>query len=92
MRRRMRPYVPPRRRRLSNALLLVGYPVATGAAAKAVPMFAERRGRRFLVFQAGTAAVVAGLVLRRRPVSAALNVAAMAGATAVWWAVGRHKG
>ena len=88
----VRPSVSPARRRASNALLLVGYPVATAAATKLVPMFAERRGRRFLVFQAGTGAVVAGLLLRRRHGPAALNVAAMAGSAAVWWAVGRHKG
>jgi hypothetical protein len=90
-RRGPRPFVSPARRRASNALLLVGYPLATGAALKLVPMFAERRRRRFLLFQAGTASVVAGLVLRRRPVSAGLNAAAMAGSTALWWAVGRHK-
>ncbi len=91
MKRRRRPFLSPGRRRASNALLLVGYPVATGAAVKLVPMFAERRRQRFLLFQAGTAAVVAGLVLRRRPISAGLNAAAMAGSTALWWAVGRHK-
>ncbi len=91
-RRRVRPFLSPAERRVSNALLLVGYPVATGAALKAVPMFAERRTRRFLAFQAGTGAVVAGLVVRRRLVSAGLNAAAMAGATALWWAVGRRKG
>lgn len=88
----MRPFVSPVRRRASNALLLVGYPVATGAALKLVPVYTERRRNRFLVFQAGTAAVVAGLALRRRPVSAGLNAAAMAGSTALWWIVGRHKG
>jgi hypothetical protein len=84
--------VSPVRRRASNALLLVGYPVATGAALKLVPMFTERRRRRFLAFQAGTAAVVVGLALRRRPVPAGLNAAALAGSSALWWAVGRHKG
>ncbi len=90
-RRRVRPHLSPARRRASNALLLVGYPLATGAAAKAVPMFAERREQRFLVFQAGTAAVVAGLALRRRLVPAGLNAAAMVASTVLWWAVGRHK-
>jgi hypothetical protein len=87
--RRGRPSVSPARRRASNALLLVGYPLATGAAVKLVPMFAERRTRRFLAFQAGTAAVVGGLVLRRRPVPAGLNAAALAGSTALWWARAR---
>ena len=92
MRRRgLRPHVSPVRRRASNALLLVGYPVATAAAAKLVPMFAERRGQRFLVFQAGTGAVVAGLLLRHRLVPAGLNAAVMVASTALWWAVGRHK-
>ena len=85
------PSVSPARRRASNVLLLVGYPLATGTALKLVPMFAERRRRRFVLFQSGTAAVVAGLVLRRRPVSAGLNAAALVGSTAVWFAVGRHK-
>ncbi len=91
-RRRVRPFVSPARRRASNVLLLVGYPLAGAAGAKLIPMFTERRRRRFLVFQAGTGAVVAGLLLRRRPVPAGLNAAALAGSTALWWVVGRHKG
>jgi hypothetical protein len=91
-RRRVRPWISPARRRASNALLLVGYPLAVGAGLKLVPMFAERRTQRFLLFEAGTGAVVAGLVLRRRPIPAGLNAAALAGSGALWWAVGRHKG
>ena len=82
----------PSRRRASNALLLLGYSLATGAGLKLVPTFTERRTRRFLVFQAGTGSVVAGLLLRRRRIPAALNVAALAGSTVLWWATGRRRG
>jgi hypothetical protein len=74
----------PARRRLSNLLLAVGYPVAGWAAAKLVPMYRDEDRTRFLALEAGTACVTAGLVLRRRPIPAALNAAALAAFAGVW--------
>ena len=90
-RRKTRAPLSPARRRASNALLAIGYSLAVGAGAKLVPTYTERRRRRFLVFQAGTGAVVAGLVLRRRRIPAALNAAILAGSAASGWATGRHR-
>ncbi len=78
-----------RRRAVSNALLLVGYPVAAVAGVKLIPVLRERRTGRFLAFEAGTAAVTAGLVLRRRWLPAAANGAALVGLAVAWVAVGR---
>jgi hypothetical protein len=71
--------VDRRRRRMSDALLALGYTLAWGAGAKLVPMYRQRRRSRFLVLEAGTACVVAGLVVRRRPLPAAVNAAALVG-------------
>lgn len=76
------------RRRASNVLLAVGYPVAAVAGAKLVPMYTQRRIRRFVAFEAGTAAVVAGLALRRRRIPALLNAGALVTSSAAWWASG----
>lgn len=81
----------PSRRRASNALLALGYSLAVGAGAKLVPTYTERRRLRFLVFEVGTAAVVAGLVLRRRRIPAAINAAILGGSAASWWAAGRRR-
>jgi hypothetical protein len=87
--RRNRVVVSKGRRRASNVLLAVGYPTAVLAGAKLVPMFTERQTGRFLVFQAGTAAVVAGLALRRRRIPVLLNAGALAATSTAWWALGR---
>jgi hypothetical protein len=76
----MRPW----RRRLSNVLLLVGYPLAGWAAARLVPMYRDEDKARFLALEAGTACVTAGLVIRRRLIPAALNAAALAAFAGVW--------
>jgi len=78
------------RRRASNILLAIGYPAAAAAGAKLVPMFTQRRLRRFLVLQAGTGAVVAGLALRRRRIPTLLNAGALVATSAAWWAWGRR--
>ena len=92
--RRRQVVVNKGRRRISSVLLAVGYQTAAAAGAKLVPMFTERRLRRFLVFQAGTGAVVAGLALRRRRIPTLLNAGALAATSATWWATGRcaHSG
>lgn len=74
----------PWRRRLSNVLLLVGYPLAGWAAARLVPMYRDEDKARFLALEAGTACVTAGLVIRRRLIPAALNAAALAAFAGVW--------
>ena len=74
----------PGRRRVSNVLLVVGYPLAGWAAARLVPMYRDEDRGRFLAFQSGTACVTAGLVIRRRPVPALLNAAALVASAGVW--------
>ena len=80
----MTPPVSPVRRRLSNVLLAVGYPLAGWAAARLVPMYRDEDKARFLALEAGTACVVAGLLLRRRQIPAALNAAALVAFAGVW--------
>ncbi len=72
------------RRRASNVLLAVGYPVAGWASAKLVPMYRDEDKARFLALEAGTACVTAGLLLRRRFIPAALNAAALGAFAGVW--------
>lgn len=73
-----------RRRKASNVLLAVGYPVAGWAAVKLVPMYRNEDRTRFLALEAGTACVVVGLFLRRRYIPAALNAAALATFAVAW--------
>ena len=75
-----------RRRQVANGLLVLGYTMAAGAGLRFVPMWRQRRARRFLVFETGTGLVVAGLVLRRRSLEAAAN-AATATALGLAWVV-----
>lgn len=79
------------RRRTSTVLLAVGYPVATVAGAKLLPVLCERRTPRFLAFEGATGAVVVGLALRRRRLAAAANATFLTGVAAAWWAIGRHR-
>lgn len=75
-------------RRLSTALLVAGYASASAGGLRIVGAIRERRVREFVAFEAGTACVVAGLLLRRRRFSAALNGATLVG-TAIAWR--RHR-
>lgn len=79
------------RKQISTALLVCGYPLATWAALRFVPMWRQRRVRRFLAFEAGTAAVVAGFLLRRRNFEAGVNAAILAGLALAWVASNRPK-
>ncbi|MDQ6909557.1 MAG: hypothetical protein M3Z84_02035 [Actinomycetota bacterium] len=72
------------RRRLSTALLVVGYATATAGGVRIFAAIRQRRVREFVAFEAGTACVVAGLALRRRRVSAAINGATLVGAAVAW--------
>ena len=69
---------PNRREQTSTVLLVAGYSLAVGAGAKLWPVWRDRYLRRFVVFEAGTLLVTAGLVVRGKPLPAAAN-----GATAV---------
>ena len=80
----MRPAVSAGRRRLSNVLLLVCYPLAGWAAARLVPMYRDEDRARFLAFQVGTACVTAGLAVRRRRIPALLNAGALLASAGVW--------
>ena len=72
-------------------LLVAGYPAAVWALARAVPMFRQHRRRRFLVAQAGTAAVAAGWALREKPVPSAINASAVVVFAIAWWVTGRSR-
>jgi hypothetical protein len=63
----------------SNVLLVSGYTAATWGGLKLLPALRGREPRRLAAFQAGTACVTAGLMLRRRWISAGLNAGALAG-------------
>ncbi len=78
------------RDQVGTGLLAIGYPGAVWALARAVPMFRQRRRRRFLVLQAATAGVATGWVLHDRAVPAALNASAVVVFAAVWWIGGRR--
>ena len=77
--------------RASNALLVSGYAMAVWAALRFVPMWRQRRLGRFLAFEAGTAAVATGLVLRGRHRDAGLNAAAFVGLALAWVVTNRRK-
>jgi uncharacterized membrane protein HdeD (DUF308 family) len=77
-----------RRRTLSTVLLTVGYATATAGGVRIVGAIRDRRAGEFIAFEAGTACVVAGLLLRRRRISATLNAATLVGAALAW----RHRG
>ncbi|HUQ64183.1 MAG TPA: hypothetical protein VM121_10550 [Acidimicrobiales bacterium] len=77
------------KRRLSTGLLAVGYAAATASGVHIVAAIRERQAREFVFFEAGTACVVAGLLLRRRRISAALNAATLVGTAMAWRRQGR---
>jgi len=79
------------RRRLSSVLLAVGYTTATAAGARIVPAIHDRNVREFAVFEAGTACVVFGLLLRRRRIAAVLNAATLVGTAIAWRRQGRQE-
>ncbi|MGH9225913.1 MAG: hypothetical protein ACRD2W_19470, partial [Acidimicrobiales bacterium] len=76
----------PGRRRAANALLAAGYGLAGWAGLRFVPMWRQRRARRFVAFEAGTGLVAIGLVVRGRPLEAAAN-AITATALGLAWVV-----
>jgi len=83
--------VSPGRQQVGNALLVVGYAVAVWALARAVPMYRQRRQRRFLAAEAGTAAVAVGWALRGKSLPSALNAGMVVVFAAGWWIGGRRK-
>lgn len=72
-------------------LLVVGYPGACWALARAVPMFRQRRARRFLATQAAIAAVALGWTLRGKAVPAVLNASMVVVLAAAWRIAGRRR-
>ena len=80
------------REQVGTILLLAGYPAAIWALARAVPMFRQRRGRRFLVTEAGTASVALGWALKNKAVPSALNASAVVVLALAWWITGRRRG
>jgi hypothetical protein len=78
-------------RAASNALLVVGYVTAAGAAVRLIPAWRERRLRRFLAFEAGTACVTAGLALRRRWFPVAANGVSLVVVAVAWIVSGRRR-
>jgi hypothetical protein len=76
---------------MGTVLLAVGYPAAVWALARAVPMFRQRRGRRFLVAETGTASVALGWALRGKAVPSFLNASAAVVLALLWWFTGRRR-
>ena len=72
------------RRKVSNVLLAVGYPVAGWAAARLLPMYRDEDGTRFVALESGTACVTVGHALARRRLAATLNAAALVAFAGVW--------
>ncbi|MCA1691733.1 MAG: hypothetical protein ABR540_16965 [Acidimicrobiales bacterium] len=77
------------RRRASTALLVIGYPLSVVAGRRILRVLRERDAPRFLAMEAGIACVTAGLVLRRRWLSAAANGLSLVGAGLAWVVSGR---
>ena len=77
--------------RTSNALLVSGYALAIWAALRFVPMWRQRRIGRFLAFEAGTAAVATGLVLRGRHRDAGINATVFVGLALAWVVTNRRR-
>lgn len=77
-------------RRAGTALLAVGYATAVGTGGLLRGAFRQRRAGRFVAFEAGTACVVVGWVLRGHRFRAFLNAAFMALLGLAWWAGGNR--
>lgn len=77
------------RRAASTALLVAGYPLSIAGGTHLLRTMRERRSGKFHTMQAGIAAVTAGLVLRRRWLSAAANGVTLVGLEAAWAVSGR---
>ena len=73
----------------SNLALVVGYTMATFGSLRLLRTFRERRFRRFLVFQAGTGLVAAGLAARRKWFLAVVNAGTGALLWVAWLVTGR---
>jgi len=84
--------VSPGRQQVGGALLVAGYALAVWALARAVPMYRQRRQRRFLAAEAGTAAVAVGWALRGKTLPSVANAAMVAVFAAGWWIGGRRRG
>ncbi len=79
------------REQAGNALLVGGYAVAVWALARAVPMYRQRRRRRFFAAEAGTAAVAVGWALRGNSFRSAANAGLVAVFAAGWWIGSRQS-
>lgn len=80
---------PDATRRASTALLVVGYPAAILGGTHLLRTMRERETKKFLAMEAGIACVTAGLILRRRWLSAAANGLTLVGLGGAWVASGR---
>ncbi|MGH9277240.1 MAG: hypothetical protein ACRD12_03920 [Acidimicrobiales bacterium] len=86
-----RKTVTTKRRRMASRLLLMGgYPVASWGSARLRSAWRTGAPQPVVAFEAGTAAVTLGLLLRRKPVLATLN-GVTAAAVAVAWLSRRRR-
>lgn len=76
---------------MSSVLLVIGYSMALGVLARLRPVLAERRVRWFLALEAATASIIAGWLLRGRPLPAVLNGAALVGFAIAWFVTGQRQ-
>lgn len=82
---------PGAQRVAGTVLLVAGYSLAVWAALRIVPAFRRRDARRVAIFEAGTACVAAGWLLRGRWEPATANAGALAGVGLLWAILGRRR-
>jgi len=83
--------VSPGRQQAGNVLLVVGYAVAVWALARVVPMYRQRRQRRFFATEAATAGVAVGWALRGNALRSAANAGLVVIFATAWWIGGRRR-
>ncbi len=78
-------------RTLAEVLFVAGYPTAIVCITRLVPVFRQRRQRWFWAHEAGTAAIVAGWVLKANRGAVAINGAWLAAVGVAWAITGRRR-
>jgi hypothetical protein len=76
----------------ATVLLVIGYLVALGVLTRLRSVLAERRVWWFVALEAATASIIAGWLLDRRPLAAAINSTALVGFAFAWLITGHRAG
>jgi hypothetical protein len=75
---------------VTTALFAFGYPTSIAVITRWLPVVRERRTRWFVAHEVAVAAIVAGWVIKRDPMSAAINGSWLLIAAAWYLAAGRR--